>query len=326
MMYNGTFKDKDPNEAIEYLDLLAENAQNWDTVGTCEAPTKTQPSVSSGGMYNLREDHEFQAKLGSLARKVETLEMKKSGQVKSVQEIVCHICETNNHSTNDYPTSPYFKECLHEQANVLNTFKRPNPNPYSQIYSPGWRNHPNFSWRNDNHAQSSQPSFHAQQNVQNPQGYAPYIPPSRKNFEETLHSFIEKQESINTQNTQTMTDLKDTLAKLASTLQIQEKGKFPSQPHQNPKGQFNSHAGCSGGQPMDQVKSIMTLRNGKIVDKSILEPCEKDDETNSKGKEEVKPIPSEAKIESSYTLPFPHALNNSRKVNHNPEIFEIFKQ
>jgi hypothetical protein len=28
LMCNGTFKDKDPNEAMEYLDLLAENAQN----------------------------------------------------------------------------------------------------------------------------------------------------------------------------------------------------------------------------------------------------------------------------------------------------------
>ena len=40
-MCNGTFKDKDPNEATEYLDLLAENAQNWDTTGTYEAPSKT---------------------------------------------------------------------------------------------------------------------------------------------------------------------------------------------------------------------------------------------------------------------------------------------
>ena len=31
LMCNGTFKDKDPDEAMEYLDLLAENAQNWDT-------------------------------------------------------------------------------------------------------------------------------------------------------------------------------------------------------------------------------------------------------------------------------------------------------
>jgi hypothetical protein len=49
-MCNGTFEDKDPNEAMEYLDLLAENAQNWDTTGTYEAPGKTQPHTSSGGM------------------------------------------------------------------------------------------------------------------------------------------------------------------------------------------------------------------------------------------------------------------------------------
>jgi len=50
-------------------------------------------------MYNLREDHDLQAKFASLARKVEALELKKSGQLKSVQDIVCQICETNEHST-----------------------------------------------------------------------------------------------------------------------------------------------------------------------------------------------------------------------------------
>jgi hypothetical protein len=28
-MCNETFEDKDPNEAMEYLNLLVENAQNW---------------------------------------------------------------------------------------------------------------------------------------------------------------------------------------------------------------------------------------------------------------------------------------------------------
>jgi hypothetical protein len=28
LICNGTFKDKDPDEEMEYLDLLAENAQN----------------------------------------------------------------------------------------------------------------------------------------------------------------------------------------------------------------------------------------------------------------------------------------------------------
>ena len=59
LMCNGTFEDKDPNEAMEYLDLLAENAQNQDTIDTYEAPSKTHPHTSSGGMYNLREDHDL---------------------------------------------------------------------------------------------------------------------------------------------------------------------------------------------------------------------------------------------------------------------------
>jgi len=50
LMCNGTFEDKDPNEAMEYLDLLAENTQNYDTTGTYEALSKTQPHTSSGGM------------------------------------------------------------------------------------------------------------------------------------------------------------------------------------------------------------------------------------------------------------------------------------
>ena len=88
-MCNGTFENKDPNEAMEYLDLLAENNQNQDTTGTCKAPGKTQRHTSSGGMCNLREDHDLQAKFVSLARKVEALELKRSSQLKSVQDIVC---------------------------------------------------------------------------------------------------------------------------------------------------------------------------------------------------------------------------------------------
>jgi len=54
-MCNGTFEDKDLDEAMEYLDLLTENAQNWDTTSTYEAPSKTH--TSSGGMYNLSDVH-----------------------------------------------------------------------------------------------------------------------------------------------------------------------------------------------------------------------------------------------------------------------------
>jgi hypothetical protein len=276
-------------------------------------------------MYNLREDNDLQAKFAFLARKVEALELKKSGQLKSIQDIVCQICETNEHLINDCPTLPSFRECLHEQAHVLNSFQRPNHNPYSQTYNPGWRNHLNFSWKSD--AQTSQPPFQAHHNFQNSHGYTPpYASPLIRNLEETLHAFIEKQETINTQLAQNITDFKDTIAKFTSALSFQDKGKFPSQQQQNPKGQYNANASSSGSQHMDQVKSVITLRSGKVIEKLILEPCEKDDELISEGKEGVESEHCKEKTDSPLALPFPHAITKQRKVNHNSEIFETFKQ
>jgi len=275
-------------------------------------------------MYNLREDHDLQAKFAYLARKVEALEFKKNGQLKSVQDIVCQICETNEHTTNDRPTLPFFKECLHEQAHVLNSFQRSSHNPYSQTYNPSWRNHPNFSWKSgNNNPQTSQPPFQTPHNFQNSHGYAPpYAPPPRRNLEETLHAFIEKQETI---NSQTMADLKDALAKFTSALSFQEKGKFPSQPQQNPNGQYNTNASSSVSQHMDQVKSVITLRSGKVIEKPTLEPCEKD-ELIPEDKEGVESEHCKEKIDFPPASPFPHAMTKQRKVNHNSEIFEIFKQ
>ena len=90
---------KNPEDALDYLDQLVENAQHWDTVGTFELTNKPQPSPSSGGIYNLSEDHDLQAKFASLVRKVEALENKKSDQVKSIQEIACDVCSSNDHFT-----------------------------------------------------------------------------------------------------------------------------------------------------------------------------------------------------------------------------------
>jgi hypothetical protein len=93
-------------------------------------------------------------------------------------------------------TSPCFKK-----------FPKAQSYPYSQTYNPSWRNHLNFSWKSD--AQTSQPPFQAHHNFQNSHGYTPsYAPPPRKNLEEALHAFIEKQETINTQLAQSMKILK----------------------------------------------------------------------------------------------------------------------
>ena len=88
-----------------------------------------------------------------------------------------------------------------------------------------------------------------------------------------MHQFIKKQEAINNLTVQIWNDLKDIFAKFTSALAIQEKGKLPTQPLPNPKI-FQNTQSIYGNQHMDQVKSVITLHSGKIVEKPILDPRE----------------------------------------------------
>jgi hypothetical protein len=75
---------------------------------------------------------------------------------------------------------------------------------------------------------------------------------------------------------------------------------------------------------MDQVKSIITFRSGKVIEKPILKTCEKDDELIYEGKEGVELEHCNEKTDFPPALPFPHAMTKQRKVNHNFEIVETF--
>jgi hypothetical protein len=147
MMCNGAFLNKDPNEAWQYFDQLAENAQSWDPSAPSKNSSKTKPSTtSSGGRHHLREEDDLNARISSSARKVESMELRKVNEIKLVQkEEVYGICEIMGHATHECPTIPAFKEVLHDQANAMNTYKKPFQSPYVETYNPGWRNHPNFS-------------------------------------------------------------------------------------------------------------------------------------------------------------------------------------
>jgi len=76
---------------------------------------------------------------------------------------------------------------------------------------------------------------------------------------------------------------------------------------------------------MDQVQLVIILHSGKVIEKPILEPCEKDDESISEGKEWIKPEYCKEKTNSLPVLPFPHVMTKQREVNHDSKIFETFK-
>ena len=59
MKCNAEFREKSPENTLDYLDYIAENAQYWDTIGFYESSSKSQSSPSGGGMHNLKEAMTF---------------------------------------------------------------------------------------------------------------------------------------------------------------------------------------------------------------------------------------------------------------------------
>ena len=142
MMCNGEFMNKEAEEAWDYFDILAENAQSWDT--TKPANPKISQQRENGGIYVFSEEDNISARVASLIRKVEAMELGKGEKTKEVESI-CGIYSGNQHVTQDCPTISAFQEVLQEQSNAINNYQRPFSNPSSNTYNSGWRNHPNFS-------------------------------------------------------------------------------------------------------------------------------------------------------------------------------------
>ena len=126
-----------------------------------------------------------------------------------------------------------------------------------------------------------------------------------------MGDFVGDQKSINAQLSQRIDSVENTLNKMMDGMQndlsqkidnlqysisrltnlniVQEKGRFPSQPHQNPKGihEVETHEGESS--QVRDVKALITLRSGKKVELPTPKPhVEEEDEEETKKREEIK--------------------------------------
>ena len=105
---------------------------------------------------------------------------------------------------------------------------------------------------------------------------------------------------------------------------MQEKGKFPSQPQQNPKG-IHQVANTSENAPkIDEVKAIITLRSGKKVDQSMPKPL--DEAKEGQDEEPEKILIKEDMMKKSMPPPFPQSLRGKKGVNNLTKIFEVLRQ
>lgn len=158
---------------------MAENSQSWHSNNSSEGYIRSNLLYANKGKYNLSQKNDLSARIPSLTRKVEAIEFKKVNEIRTMQnEEVYSICEILGHSTQECSNIPVFKKVLHDQANAMINFKKSFPSLYSETYNSQWRNHSNFSWRDDNQIYVPQ--------HQKPLIFSSYPAPYTKNLEETL--------------------------------------------------------------------------------------------------------------------------------------------
>ncbi|RVX04791.1 hypothetical protein CK203_025053 [Vitis vinifera] len=154
-MCGGDFMSKNPDEAMDFLNYVAEVSRGWDEPTKGEVgKMKSQLSAfnAKAGIYTLKEDDDMKAKLAAMTRRLEELELKRIHEVQAVAEApvqvkLCPNCQSYEHLVEECPAISAEREMFRDQANVVGQFK-PNSNaPYGNTYNSSWRNHPNFSWK-----------------------------------------------------------------------------------------------------------------------------------------------------------------------------------
>ncbi|KAM1381425.1 hypothetical protein ACFX2I_023026 [Malus domestica] len=174
--------------------------------------------------------------------------------------MVCGVCSIQGHASEKCPQ--LIENGGWESANAIGfqSQNQPRHDPYSNTYNPGWRDHPNFKWREPQQAQP-QGGFRQQ-----PPGFynKPYAPPQvqpqsapnnsgnaldNDTFVKLLTTLTNGQENQNKRVDQ----LEKQMGQIADVVgQIRNQGRLPSSTIPNPKGGFES------------AKAIL-LRSGKEI-------------------------------------------------------------
>nr|CAN68768.1 hypothetical protein VITISV_024756 [Vitis vinifera] len=368
-MCGGDFMSKNPEEAMDFLSYVAEVSRGWDEPTKGEVG-KMKPQLNAfnakAGMYTLKEDDDMKAKFAAVTRRLEELELKKVHEVQAVAEApvqvkLCPNCQSYEHLVEECPTISTEREMFGDQANVVGQFKSNNNAAYGNTYNSSWRNHPNFSWK-ARATQYQQPNQPSQQSSSLEQAIA--------NLSKVVGDFVGNQKAINAQLSQRIDRVESTvnkrmdgmqndisqkfdtlqysISKLTNLNTVQEEGRFPSQPHQNPKGVHEVESLEGESSQIKDVKALITLRSGKKIENPTPKPHVEKEEETKKGEEmedkkrEIseknedydstmnaipeKELQKEEKLKKSTSPPFPQALHGKKGIRNAFEILEVLRQ
>ena len=101
-MSGGDFLRKNLEEALDFLNYVAEASKGWDEPNLREIERMRPQSSTRGGMYFLSEDMDMKAKVSTLARRLEELEGRRIHEVQAVTKVpvqanLCFIFQSIEH-------------------------------------------------------------------------------------------------------------------------------------------------------------------------------------------------------------------------------------
>ncbi|CAN6704265.1 unnamed protein product [Malus baccata var. baccata] len=167
----------------------------------------------------------------------------------------CIICSETTHDITQCPNKDSYPELVQEHVNMVNNFIRPRSDPYSNTYNPGWKNHPNLSWGGNQQPRQYQQSYQSTSETKKPslEDQMSQLAQHMFTLSNSTNNFVQSTQTSIQNLTASVGNLETQVGQLATMFNEREKGKFPSQSEQNPRG-------------MEHCKVIRTLRSGKSYD------------------------------------------------------------
>ncbi|XP_063948053.1 uncharacterized protein LOC135152152 [Daucus carota subsp. sativus] len=244
----GSVMAKSTEEARTLLDEMASN-DNY--------PYSDRNQSKKGGKYEVDSITMLNTTMQAVVKKIEQLDAKIAPTVAS-----CEICGVQGH--NQHACQNNLPDAAMEQANALyNQNQRQQYNPYSNTYNPGWRDHPNFSYKN-NQANPPQNNFSHPPGFQQGSSQNATAQPPKSNLESLLEGFMVSQTQINRDMQAQNRMLETSVAQMDLQLNqlTKSQGQLPGQTEQPPKGHINAVTLRSGKELQEPELSV----NKSIVD------------------------------------------------------------
>jgi hypothetical protein len=243
-MNGGAFLNLTGDLAYKALDKLADNSQQWDFM-SCRDKSARNPK--RWGILELKGETELAQRMDAIVKGLDALSVGKLVNVANTFPVEsCSVCASLMHQAQNCPSMIVFAKM--EQVNAFNNFQKLSSGPYSKTYNPGWRNHPNFSWKQNQPTTNQEgaphppnhypPGFSSSYHGRSapPTSSSSYQAPasSTQSLEETMRDFMKMTgQSISDVrhstmgNTQAISKLEMQMGQLANHLGERDKGKAP---------------------------------------------------------------------------------------------------